>query len=400
VHRQLTEQFYAHVQSVGKAEDVAPVFATSRHVLLHVRRGDLFILGAVGRDVAPLLVIELLSRIADLLELYLKELTENALRHNFITVYQLLDEMIDNGAPLHTESNVLQELVLPPAEMKSMVAAVTGSSQVSSALPEGTMSDAPWRRAGVRYAANELYVDLMERVDAVVDASTGMLRSAEVWGEALCKCQLSGRPELTLTFVNPHILEDVSFHQCVRLPRWERENCLSFVPPDGKFSLFAYRVRGIGGLPIYVSPNITFAPPSDDGSCSEGRLSVMVGIKHTDGKPVEDVSVKIPLPAHTASASFSASSGTVVYDDATKECTWMIGRLSKDGISPSLNGTITLLPGRAGRDVGVSLFANFKVVTFATSGLKVASLRLEREEYQPYKGVRSITYAGRVEVRT
>ena len=49
-----------------------------------------------------------LCRIADLLELYLKELTEDALRDNFITVFQLLDEMIDNGAPLHTEANVLQ----------------------------------------------------------------------------------------------------------------------------------------------------------------------------------------------------------------------------------------------------------------------------------------------------
>lgn len=81
-----------------------------------------------------------------------------------------------------------------------MVAAVTGSSQVcafprshtaasrgmlcveqvSAALPEGTMTDAPWRRAGVRYAANELYIDLLERVDAVVDGATGMLASAEV----------------------------------------------------------------------------------------------------------------------------------------------------------------------------------------------------------------------------
>lgn len=42
------------------------------------------------------------------------------------------------------------------------------------------MSDAPWRRVGVRYAADELYIDLMERIDAVVDANTGMLRTAEV----------------------------------------------------------------------------------------------------------------------------------------------------------------------------------------------------------------------------
>ena len=133
VHRQLTELFFANVEAAANPDDVAPLFATPRHVLVHVKRGELFIIGAVGREVAPLLVIELLSRIADLLEMYLKELTEDALRDNFITVYQLLDEMIDNGAPLHIEPNVLQELVLPPAEMKSMVAAVTGSSQVGAA---------------------------------------------------------------------------------------------------------------------------------------------------------------------------------------------------------------------------------------------------------------------------
>ena len=36
--------------------------------------------------------------------------------------------------------------------------------------------------------------------------------------------------------------------------------------------------------------------------------------------------------------------GTVVYDDARKECVWNIGRISKEGPSPSLNGSVTLLP--------------------------------------------------------
>ena len=36
--------------------------------------------------------------------------------------------------------------------------------------------------------------------------------------------------------------------------------------------------------------------------------------------------------------------GTVVYDDTSKECVWNIGRISKDGQSPSLNGSVTLLP--------------------------------------------------------
>jgi AP-3 complex subunit mu len=38
-------------------------------------------------------------------------------------------------------------------------------------------------------------------------------------------------PDLTLSFVNSRLLDDVSFHPCVRLSRWQSEKVLSFVPP-------------------------------------------------------------------------------------------------------------------------------------------------------------------------
>jgi len=172
-------------------------------------------------------------------------------------------------------------------------------------------------------------------------------------------------------------------------------------PQDGKFNLFTYRVRGISALPIYVNPNITFGPATEGSpeAGSVGRINVMVGTKQTDGKQVEDVVVRMPLPAHTSSATFSANVGTAIYDEKAKECIWNIGRMPKEA-SPSLSGSVTLAPGRTGRDLSISLFATFKVAMYASSGLKVAHLRLEREDYQPYKGVRSITKAGRVEIRT
>lgn len=33
--------------------------------------------------------------------------------------------------------------------------------------------------------------------------------------------KLSGMPDLTLNFVNPSLFDDVSFHPCIRLKRWE-----------------------------------------------------------------------------------------------------------------------------------------------------------------------------------
>lgn len=36
-----------------------------------------------------------------------------------------------------------------------------------------------------------------------------------------CCIKLSGMPDLTLSFMNPRLFDDVSFHPCVRFKRWE-----------------------------------------------------------------------------------------------------------------------------------------------------------------------------------
>ena len=38
-------------------------------------------------------------------------------------------------------------------------------------------------------------------------------------------------------------MEDVRFHQCVRLARFENDRTISFVPPDGEFNLLHYRLN-------------------------------------------------------------------------------------------------------------------------------------------------------------
>jgi AP-1 complex subunit mu len=54
-------------------------------------------------------------------------------------------------------------------------------------------------------------------------------------------------------------LEDIKFHQCVRLARFENDRTISFIPPDGEFELMSYRLNTQGAyvyicLYIYVYP--------------------------------------------------------------------------------------------------------------------------------------------------
>lgn len=43
--------------------------------------------------------------------------------------FQLLDEMLDNGFPLATESNILKELIHPPNILRSIANTITGKTK-------------------------------------------------------------------------------------------------------------------------------------------------------------------------------------------------------------------------------------------------------------------------------
>jgi hypothetical protein len=36
-------------------------------------------------------------------------------------------------------------------------------------MPQGSMSAIPWRKAGLKYSSNEIYIDIVEAIDALID---------------------------------------------------------------------------------------------------------------------------------------------------------------------------------------------------------------------------------------
>lgn len=54
---------------------------------------------------------------------------------------------------------------------------------------------------------------------------------------------------------NPRLLDDVSFHPCVRFKRWEAERILSFIPPDGNFRLLSYHVSSQKSVFYHFMPH-------------------------------------------------------------------------------------------------------------------------------------------------
>ncbi|XP_029041065.1 AP-3 complex subunit mu-1 isoform X2 [Osmia bicornis bicornis] len=332
-------------------------------------------------------------RVVDTFEDYFSECTETIIKENYVVVYELLDEMLDNGFPLATESNILKELIKPPNILRTIANTVTGKSNVSAILPSGQLSNVPWRRTGVKYTNNEAYFDVVEEVDAIIDR-TGATVFAEIQGYIDCCIKLSGMPDLTLSFMNPRLFDDVSFHPCVRFKRWESERILSFIPPDGNFRLLSYHIgsQSIVAIPIYVRHNISLKEPGG------GRLDITVGPKQTIGRTVENVTLEIPMPKIVLNCTLTPNQGKYSFDPVSKILLWDIGRIDVSKL-PNLRGSITIQSSASVLESNPAINVHFTINQLAVSGLKVNRLDMYGEKYKPFKGVKYITKAGKFQIR-
>lgn len=123
------------------------------------------------------------------------------------------------------------------------------------AVPTAASNVVSWRTDGIKHTKNEIFLDVIEKLNILVSHNGNVLRS-EILGSVKMRSSLSGMPELKLG-LNDKVffemnnkqtrsklidLEDIKFHQCVRLNKFESERLITFIPPDGEFELMTYRV--------------------------------------------------------------------------------------------------------------------------------------------------------------
>ncbi|CAG8566061.1 9820_t:CDS:10 [Ambispora gerdemannii] len=363
-----------------------------KYQLVHVYRSGLTFLSPISNEVDPLMVLEFQHRIVDILIEYLGEVSEATIKDNFDVVYQLLEEMMDYGYPLTTEPNALKEMIVPPTIINKVISQVAGVTNVGNYIPNGALSSIPWRKAGVKYTNNEIYFDIVEEIDAIVD-SNGAIVSSETHGFIQANCRLSGMPDLTLSFLNPRVLDDCSFHPCVRYNKFENERVLSFVPPDGHFKLMSYRVNLPRNqiLPINVKPQIHIGNTG-------GKFDISITIRNTDGKSVEKVLLVFPLGKSVLNVNATCNLGSYMFDHVAKCIRWDLGKITPKEKTPALSGNFT--SSEQTPESGHTITLDFQINMYALSGLKVDSLKIYNEGYKPYKGVRSLTKAGKFQIRT
>ena len=129
VNRSVCDYFLDAQRKCDKPTNISPVIVTPHYHLISVQRSGLFFVAITTGETAPLFVIEFLHRVVDNFVDYFNDCTESNLKENIVVVYELLDEMLDNGFPLATESNILKELIKPPNFLRTIANTVTGRTK-------------------------------------------------------------------------------------------------------------------------------------------------------------------------------------------------------------------------------------------------------------------------------
>jgi len=393
--RAVLDPFLETQTKVG-AKNVPPTIFGGKFHLISCFNGMLHFVAVVQTDVPTLFVIEFLHRVIDVFKEYFGAVNEVKIVSHSVTAVQVLEEMLDNGFPLATEPNILKEMIRPPT-WTAMFDSVTGAKGVRERLPTGTVSNTQWRRAGVKYSNNECFVDIDEMMDCIVD-SNGSVVFSEIRGAINCRTKLSGMPDLTLIFVNPRVLDDCSFHPCVRLTEWTNQRHLSFIPPDGDFKLCDYIIGPETqiSMPVSIRPSFTFGE-------GHGKLDIEVQVKHTGGRDVDSFVLTIPMPKQVNSVNLQETIGSHSFDQVTKTIRWEVKKMPAAGMH-RITGAISVAP-QAGSytklDCHPNIAVELSVAGYSPSGVKVARLDVVTEEkYKLFKGVKYTAKAGRYQIRT
>jgi len=403
---------------LSEAEDesssVPPCFSSEGINYLYIRHNNLYLLALTKRNSNAAEILLFLHKIVEVFTEYFKELEEESIRDNFVVIYELLDEIMDFGHPQTTESKILQEYITQESHQL----------QVQARPPIAVTNAVSWRSEGIRYRKNEVFLDVVESLNLLVSSTGNVLRS-EILGAVKMKCYLSGMPELRLG-LNDKVMfeatgrntrgkavemEDVKFHQCVRLSRFESDRTISFIPPDGEFELMSYRLNTQVKPLIWVECIVE----SHSGSRIEYMLKVScVELCRTmesntnKTKPnqakaqfkrrstANNVQISIPVPEDADTPKFRTNIGSVHYAPETSSIVWKIKQFGGGkeflmraelglpsvrgddekggGMMGGFGGSMGGVGGggKAKRPIGVK----FEIPYFTTSGIQVRYLKI------------------------
>ncbi|GHP11311.1 AP-1 complex subunit mu-2 [Pycnococcus provasolii] len=384
---------------------VPPIFLEEEVSFCHISHNNVVLLAVCSDNSNAMSVLLFLHKLVDVFKHYFEELEEESIRDNFVIVYELLDEVMDHGYPQYTEARILSEFIKTDAHKMEVVAKP----------PMAVTNAVSWRSEGIKYAKNDAFLDVVESVNLTVNSSGSVVRS-EVNGALKMRTYLSGMPECKLGLNDKVLfdaqgrgggsgknkaidLDDIKFHQCVRLSRFENDRTISFIPPDGAFDLMTYR------LTTQVKPLIWVEVKVERHSRTRIEYLVKARSQFKDRSTARNVEILLPVPPDATTPAVRTTNGNATYAPEKEALIWKINSFP-GGKEFLLRCKYGLPSVSASDEDGVPaarkppVQVKFEIPYFTVSGIQVRYLKvIEKSGYTALPWVRYITVAGNYEIR-
>jgi len=156
------------------------VFADGDVSYIYLQHNNIYIVALTRRNSNVTSVFVFLERLTEILREYFGTLEEESIRDNFVLIYELLDEVMDFGYPQVAEVKVLKEYILQGARKLDV-----------QKPPQAVTNQVSWRTEGIVYKKNEVFLDVVEKLNLLV-AANGSVLNSEILGSIKMRTCLTG----------------------------------------------------------------------------------------------------------------------------------------------------------------------------------------------------------------
>jgi AP-4 complex subunit mu-1 len=407
----VTEVFFRSVKFWnGKQNNEAPpVFRLDKVNYLWTRKNGLFFVFTARHNTSPAFVMELLIRMTRVFKDYCGTLSEESLRTNFVLIYELLDEIVDNGYVQDTSTELLKAYVFntpvavatPATGKKPRFRVPSMSSKTAPSTSVDNPIDTLNKNGKQKKRKNEIFVDIYERVSVTFN-SNGYILNRAIDGTIQMKSYLAGNPDLRLalnedllvgqpsTGSNAVQVDNCNFHECARLDEFESQRLITFTPPDGEFTVMNYRVTSEFRAPFRIFPFFELI------NAFKVELVLKIRAEIPDRNYGSNVVVSFPVPKSCTNVNFEMGQGVIgqetEFESKANRVFWRIKKLQ--GATETTLRCRLILSDSAAPTVRKEISPislNFEIPMYNPSGLSVKYLRTaQKTNYSHYRWVRYV----------
>lgn len=413
-----------HLKNSNSVAFLPPIFQESSTTFLNIKRSDLYIVSVAKSEynVNVTSIIVFLDALCDVFISYFGKLSEEIIRDNFVLIYELFDEVMDYGYPQTTEHKILKEYILEKINIFNITISKDKTKKMKDLLrktkkqpklPQAATNSVSWRSEGIKHSKNEIFLDVVEKLNILVNKEGDVL-SSEIIGKIKIKSYLSGMPELKLGLNDKIlfdltkrkgksvILEDLKFHQCVSLSKFQNDRNILFIPPDGEFDLLSYRINTAKQKDNEkIKPLVWVEAVIENHSHSRIEILVKTKSQFKSKTIANNVKIILPVPNDVDTPSFKTNIGTVTYVPDRDAVIWKIKKFN-GGREYFMRAHFGLPTTNNETDLSWKkpCTVEFEIPYFTISGLQVRFLKIvDKSGYQALPWVRYITENGDYQLR-